>query len=261
MNNEARPATARRSPPTPSQVIAEQKRVAEKDTAARKASSVPAKVGANSTALATPDNRTDVQRYLDDIAPANVVGRIIKFSKDGKFITADDGEPINEAVEFIALCDETLTGWIKFNGDDAPPDRIQGLLYDNWVMPARASLGDMDETQWPDGLSGQAEDPWHHQICLVLQHVETRELFTFVTTSQTGRRAVGNLLRHFDRMQRTNTDELPVVRLRPGGFNHRKVGWVPVPVFAVVGRTPRDSAAKPDTSVAADLNDEVPFLS
>jgi hypothetical protein len=29
-------------------------------------------------------------------------------------------------------------------------------------------------------------------------------------------------------------------------------------VLAVVGRTPRDSAAKPDTSVAGDLNDEIP---
>ena len=49
------------------------------------------------------------------------------------------------------------------------------------------------------------------------------------------------------------------MKLKPGGFNHRKVGWVATPVFAVVGRVPRDSAAKPDTSMAADLNDEIPF--
>ena len=29
-------------------------------------------------------------RYLDEIAPANIVGRMIKFSKDGKFFTPDD---------------------------------------------------------------------------------------------------------------------------------------------------------------------------
>jgi hypothetical protein len=34
---------------------------------------------------------------------------------------------------------------------------------------------------------------------------------------------------------------------------------VPTPVFAVVGRAPRDSAAKPNTSAAADLNDDIPF--
>jgi len=50
------------------------------------------------------------------------------------------------------------------------------------------------------------------------------------------------------------------VRLKSGGFNHRddRIGWVPVPVFAVVGRAPRDSAVKPDTSIEADLNDAVP---
>src|SRR5262249_2248497 len=162
-----------------------------------------------------------------------------------------------EAAEFIALCDETLVGWIKFNRDkdsDAPPERVMGLLYDGFVMPSRISLGDNDQAQWEPGLSAEPEDPWHHQICLVLQNAETNDWFTYATTSLTGRRAVGNLLKHFDRMRRAGTDELPVVRLKSGGFNHKddRIGWVSVPVFAIVGRAPRASAAKPDTSVAAD---------
>jgi hypothetical protein len=32
-----------------------------------------------------------------------------------------------------------------------------------------------------------------------------------------------------------------------------------VPVFAVVGRAPRDSAAKPDTSLRGDMDDQIPF--
>lgn len=251
---------------TPEQVTAEQKEQAAKDRAranARKAAatSVPATVSDAGTAVAMPDNRTPVQRYLDEVAPANLVGRLIKFGKEGSFVTSDDGEPVPETAEFLALCDETLVGWIKFSADaDTPPMRAMGLLYDGFAMPARNTLGDTDQTQWEPGLSGQPEDPWHHQMCLVLQNTETKEFYTFATTSQTGRRAVGNLLRHFDRMQRTNAGEVPVVRLKAGGFNHRddRIGWVPVPVFAVVGRAPRDSAAKPDTSAAADLNDEIP---
>ena len=159
------------------------------------------------------------------------------------------------------LCDEVLVGWIRFHRDgETPPDRVQGLLYDGFEVPPRETLGDMDESQWEPGLSGKPEDPWKHQNCLVLQQTETRELYTFVTTSETGRRAVCNLLRHYNRMRKAKADEVPVVRLRVGGFNHRdpRVGWVPTPVFAIVGRAPRDSAAKPDTSVAADLNDEIP---
>ena len=77
----------------------------------------------------------------------------------------------------------------------------------------------------------------------------------------TERRAVGNLLRHYDRTQKSHPDELPVVRLKTGGFQHRdeRIGWVHTPVFAVVGRAPRDSAAKPNTSLPADLNDEIPY--
>jgi hypothetical protein len=127
--------------------------------------------------------------------------------------------------------------------------------------PQREALGDTDPNQWPTGVSGQPADPWQHQMCIVLQHCDTKELSTFSTTSVTGRRAVGTLLRHYERMQRTGANEVPVVRLKAGGFNHRddRVGWVPAPVFAVVGRAPRDSAARPDTSTQADLDDSLPF--
>src|SRR6478672_6523615 len=50
--------------------------------------------------------------YLNDIAPAAVAGRLVKF-KDGQFITVDDGQPMPEGAEYIALCDETQIGWKK----------------------------------------------------------------------------------------------------------------------------------------------------
>jgi hypothetical protein len=250
---------------TSEQIKRDQQQQAERELQQRKPSTqlMTAAAKANaSLATATIDNRTPVQRYLDEIAPSGIVGRLIKFSKDGNFVTADDGETVSADADFIALCDETLIGWIKFDANgEAPPMRAMGLLYSGFVMPDRASLGDDDPAQWPIGLSGQPTDPWQHQVCVVLQNTETNELYTFATTSQTGRRAVGNLLKHYDRMQRTNPGELPVVRLRPGGYQHRdeRIGWVSTPTFVVVGRAPRDSAAKPDTSLAADLNDELPL--
>jgi hypothetical protein len=48
---------------------------------------LPVKLAATgSTAVATPDTRTDVQRYVDEIAPSSIAGRMIKFSKEGKFV-------------------------------------------------------------------------------------------------------------------------------------------------------------------------------
>ena len=249
-------------PRSPAQIVAEQKIQARKLAEAKKAAENPVPVKIENTAVAVPDNRSSVEQYLDATSPVAVVGRLIKFNKEAKFVTADDDVPIDENAEFIALCDETLIGWIKFHNDgETPPDRIMGALYDGFTLPRRETLGDVDAAEWPAGPSGTPEDPWKHQNALVLQHTTTRELFTFVTTSITGRTAVANLLRHYNRTRKTHPDELPVIRLRTGGFNSKKpgVGWVSVPVFAVVGRAPRDSAAKPDTSAAADLNDQIPF--
>jgi hypothetical protein len=235
------PATVARSPAAPS--------------------NFKAPVPAPKAEVAIPDDRSYRERYLDEVAPSSLVGRLIKFNgKEGQFVTADDGEPIPEGAEFVAIADMTLIGWIKFNGEDAPPDRHQGLLYDNYIMPSRESLGDLDPTRWELGLDGQPQDPWAHQMCLVLQHCDTREMFTFSTQSKTGRRAVGNLLKHYERMQRSGSSEYPVVRLKPGGYPHRdeRIGWVAVPVFVAVGRAPRESAIRPDTSPSADLDDAIP---
>src|SRR5262249_45742578 len=108
--------------------------------------------------------------------------------------------------------------------------------------PERCDLGDNDESQWPTGIDGSTPlDPWQHQICVVLQKRETGEFYTFVTSSVTGRRACGQLLRHYDRMRRTNPDEWPLIKLKTGGFAHRdeRIGWVSTPAFAVVGRIRR----------------------
>jgi hypothetical protein len=267
-------ASPTRAVRTTKQALAQQKADAERERAARGAAkpqdaldvildtAKPAGIAiaaAAPTAIARPGGRTPREAYLDEVAPAAIVGRLIKFTREGAFVTADDEAEIPDTADFVALCDQTLVGWLRFN-NDAPPDRRMGLLYNGFVPPPREALGDLDQANWPAGLSGAPEDPWKHQMYLVLQG-ENSELFTFATSSMTGRRAVGNLLRHFDRMQKTHPGELPVVRLKTGGFQHRdeRIGWVHTPVFAVVGRTPRDSAAKPDTSPAADLNDEIPF--
>jgi hypothetical protein len=245
---------------TTEQLLAEQRRVAEKETAAIKAN-LPAATNGNGTAVAIPDNRSSVQQYLDTISPATIAGHMVKFNKDGKFIRTDNDEVIDDETDFVAMPDQTLIGWIKFNGEGQPPDRVMGLLYDGFVMPAREHLGDNDHSKWEVGLDGRPQDPWQHHVYLVLQRADTKELFTFVTSSITGRKAIGNLLRHYDRTQRARDDSYPIVRLKVGGFQHRdaRVGWVKTPVIAIVGRAPRSGTPNPDSSIQADMNDDLPF--
>jgi hypothetical protein len=244
---------------TPEEITQQQKEDAE--ALRRQKANVPAKVAAAAPAPTTIDTRTPEEAYLDEIAPSTLAGQMIKFSKEGQFIVRETQEEISPDREFVALCDETLIGWVKFNGEGEPPERRQGLYYHGFVMPPRASLGDMDQSQWPDGLNGAPEDPWQHQMCLVLQDPESTALFTFVTSSPTGRRGVGNLLQHYKRLRNSHPGSNPVVRLKPSGFHSKKkgVGWVPTPSFVVVKKTAAGSTAPPDTSPGADLNDSIPY--
>ena len=113
----------------------------------------------------------------------------------------------------------------------------------------------------PSGrLSGAKEDPWKEQANLVLVDPTTRAFFTFATTSKTGLSGVGALLQHYNRMLKHDANSYPIVKLAPSGYEDRRYGWINKPVFAVIGRTPKNSTATPDTSVSADLNDQIPFL-
>jgi hypothetical protein len=256
--------TARRAPTTAQ--ILKQQQTPPHTPQEQKALTLPPRRGTppattRATLPAVPASQDPVRDYLDEIAPASIVGRMVKFSKDGMFVTHDDGQPMNDTIPYAALCDQTLVGRIKFNGQGEKPDRHMGLLYDGFVPPARETLGDTDESQWETGLDGQPADPWQHQIYLVLQSTKTQELFTFVTPSKTGRRSVGNLLKHYERTRQTDESYYPLVQLKVGGFNHSdpRVGWVATPVFAVVGRIPRADAAKPETLVRHnEMNDELP---
>src|SRR5262245_48468447 len=73
------------------------------------ATASPAPSPVTSTAIAPLDRRAVavsrsadyVSRYLDEVAPANIVGRMIKFSKEGEFVTPDDEKGISEDQDFI----------------------------------------------------------------------------------------------------------------------------------------------------------------
>jgi hypothetical protein len=263
---------APRKIPTPHEVVAQQKADAERRTAEAKAAvkAVDAEVAAKlnvpavapSSTLPSVDTRSSREQFLDEVAPATTPGVRVSFDpKRSGFVRADNGELIDSDTDFILRAEETVISRLRFNGEGNPPTEHAGFLYDGFVLPPRTSLGDEDPAKWPLGLSGRPENPWLTRMYLVLQDPTSGEVITFVTNSLTGRRAAGNLLRHYDRLCRTHPGHLPVVKLKVGGFQHKdsRVGYVPVPSFSIVGRTPKDSAAIPDTSTEADLNDEVPW--
>jgi hypothetical protein len=251
---------AKRKIMTADEVMAQQlKDAAPKPVQPKTATAVVPAATANLPAM--PDKRTSVEKFLDEEAPNRLVGPRIDFTKEGTFANADTGEEISPETAFHALCGETLVGYIKFNGEGTKPTQIAGLLYGGFELPSRESLGDNDYAEWPVGLSGAPEDPWKRETCIVLQNLDTKALFTFVTRSKTGRTAAANLLRHYERLRKSHPGECPIVKLKVGGFEHKdsRVGWVKTPVFVVVGRAPADPATRPDTSLGGEMNDQIPF--
>src|SRR5262249_54838034 len=173
---------------------------------------------AKTTALA--NGGSPVSAYLSAHG-VGMSGQFFKFSKDGKFRKTSDEEEIPEGTNFVVIYDQIQGGWIKFMGKGNPPERKQGSLFEGFVPPARETLGDLDESEWEVGLSGKPADPWQMQLLLPLQNVETGELFVFNTSSITGRRAVDGLIAMCARMQRTEPNDYPVVKLRVSGYQHR----------------------------------------
>jgi hypothetical protein len=212
------------------------------------------------TALPAANGSGGALPYLNEHG-VGMSGSFVKFNKEGKFVKTSNDEEVSVGMELICVYDQTQAGWIKFNGKGNPPDRRMGPVFDGFVPPNREELGDTDQALWEKDLSGRPADPWQHQMLLPLQEIETGELLIFATSSITGRRAVGNLLRHCERMRVRDPDYYPVIKLQTSGFQHKdeRVGFVRTPAFPVVGKTPKSGAAKIDTSVSADLNDAIPW--
>jgi hypothetical protein len=206
---------------------------------------------------AIPSNAVDT--YLNEHCGGGS-GVLFKFAKDQRFRRVDDGEEIPLGTQFTVVYDQIQVGWIKFNGKGEPPERKMGALFQGFLPPPREELGDDDQSLWEVGLSGKAADPWQQQILLPLQ-AEDGELFIFGTTSITGRRAVGRVIDECRKMLRREPNDYPVIKLALSSFQHReeRIGRVTVPAFVRVGKTPKTGMAAIDTSIAADMNDEVPF--
>jgi hypothetical protein len=228
------------------------------------ASEATALVPRQSTAMA-PVTDDPVQDYLDTYTVPTIPGTSIRFNgKDAKYVLLNgDPLPLKDTDTFVFLSDQVWAGWIKFHRDgNTPPTRVQGMLTDGFRLPPRNSLGDIDESEWEVGLSGQAEDPWKHQIVGLLQKTDSDELYSFLATNPTSRGAVTDLISHCQRRKRSGKNDYPIVKLGTSSFERREPPKVKVwkPHFTVVGHQPKDEIIDPaNASLGADMSDRIPF--
>jgi hypothetical protein len=246
-----------RKSPSTEVVMAALKKQAERDTAGVQAS-LPAIVKENPTQAPALQSADD---YFNRSPGGIAIGPISKFDgKDGKFVTLADGAEVPQGKARVLLADFVWAGLRRFYGEGEPPGHAGGLLFgEGYRRPARSELDDPDPSFWPSGkFSGQPEDPWRECVYLPLEDRETGEVGTLVMSGATQIIAADGLLQHYRNARRRFPDQYPVVQLAVGRYKHRKFGMLPKPMFKLVGMVAKDTVAAPDTSLAADMNDEIP---
>ena len=136
-----------------------------------------------------------------------------------------------------------------------------GPVFSGFVPPGREELGDLDEAQWEIGLSGKPTDPWQFQVLVPMHDTQNGEMYIFGTTSITGRRECDKLISACARMQKSEPDFYPVVKLDVSGFEHRdsRIGWVRTPCFTRIGKAPKSDTSAAKTSLADNMSDAIPF--
>jgi hypothetical protein len=197
------------------------------------------------------------RRYLDKGAGV-IIGKSLKCNgQTGKFVIGDGTEEIDPScIIFNAHCDKVQLGYVNFE-DGGQPKRVMGPIFAGFEVPERSSLGDLDESLWPESqFNGEKRDPWQPQTLLVLQNAETNELYTLVASSVSARNAVDSLLRQYSFFP----DQLPLVNLKAGKYLHKtRKTWIYFPDFRIVGRTKTARPAQSQAETQADFQDEVPF--
>jgi hypothetical protein len=205
-------------------------------------------------------NVVAINAGMNFLAKHASTGIPVRFNKEGKFILPTEGDKeLQEGTQLAVIWDQARGGYQRFGAKGERPEFRVDLIFGG-KPPERHELPDNDPAQWPiSDLTGENEDPWREVQMVPLQSIDDGEVYVFSTMSVTGLRAVSNLLSQSARMATKDGDHYPVVKLRCGGYEHKRFGWVKVPGFERVGKAPKSDITAAVTSIAGDMDDEIPF--
>jgi hypothetical protein len=244
----------------------------------RKAKSVSDLVVSKSNSLIILDPSVDPFAVIANIAAPQFLlpGSIrAQFLKD-EWTVGQKADALPPGTRCIANMDLYECGWKKWF-DKKPLDSIMACIGRGEAPPARAALGDHDQSQWERNDKGEPKDPWTFTHHLPLYDIEAKQLYTYVTSSHGGRGAIGVLCRIFSSGRKKYPDAFPVVELAVGAYNHKEfkrvkvpdlklVRWVPkADFYAATNLTPEGTLADGGDAAAAAqaepdaVEDEIPF--
>jgi hypothetical protein len=163
------------------------------------------------------------------------LGTLLKYVK-GEWQAGPNRDLIPADMAFVPIMDTLTVGFIKWRDGATVDDRL-GLVADGFYPPHRNTLDDLDSTNWEIDDNGVRIDPWQRTTLLVFADAnEPRNLYTFSTTSEGGRGAIGALCAAHSQATE-GVGQYPVVTLATDSYLHKdkRVGRVKFPVFKPIG--------------------------
>lgn len=209
-----------------------------------------------STEVVSTATRNFYERYGEAATQRNILGRLLKFNKFGEFRAGQEEEEIKRGTALAAYMPSLAVGYVRWE-DSKPAEIIMGPVGEGFVPPPRSDLGHTDQSKWDTYDDGRARDPWQFSNSLVLINLENEELFTFNTSSKGGLAAIGELAKVHGKHIRKKPDEVPIVELDRGGYQHsnRDYGEIRFPIFKVVGWISTDKLPPIDGAGGGDNGD------
>jgi hypothetical protein len=205
--------------------------------------------------------------FADETTANALAGDLLRFAK-GNFVCGEEKKRVQLGTQFVANMDELWHGWQRwFNGKIV--DHKISRVIDCAPRILRDELGNLDESLWETGPSGEVMDPWQQVQRLVMREANGKRLVTFSTSSWGGRVALGKLAADYDAERDDYPGAYPIVQLGVFMQRHKQYGEIPQPRFDIVGWTEgfSDGAApapriKPDpddprTLIGQKIDDEI----
>jgi len=174
--------------------------------------------------------------------PQLIIGDILRFTK-GDWLVGKDLLPVD--TEVSAGMYLMYVGWIKWI-EKKPIAQAMVRVGSGLKPPKRKALGDNDPELWLDSRGkqiinshGEPEDPLKFSVYLPAL-LQTGNFVTFTSQSRGGIKATGELAKRYGEHLKTHPDQLPLIKLGVGGYEHPKgYGWIKEPGFAPVGYLPK----------------------
>ena len=165
-------------------------------------------------------------------------GTYLKFNgKTGEFTYGQAAEELPEGSQLAVDMNQAKWGWICWMDSEVKEERMKRVIDGD-----PDNEGDLPDygpyTKYEDG----SEDGWSKQRLLVFRDIVSGAEFLFKTSSGSGIRAFGALMKDYGRQYKAHPGEIPIVTVSVSSFipKNKKIGKVYAPEFKITGWASED---------------------